>query len=197
MTQVSKEAQGASRRARAVPDEGAGWLDRFYTAQRDPLCGYLRRKYGAGPPEPEDVVHQAFAKLAQLGAAAVKGLEFPRAFLFRVAENLLIREKRRARTRARHANVVLASIGGEEPLDLDPESVLVLRQDLAVIEEVIRGMPERRRCCFLMHRMEELSFAEIGRRLSISATAVTGHVERALADIEEALDERGASERAR
>ena len=168
-------------------DEERGWLARFYATQRASLCAYLRRKYGPGPPDPEDVVHQAFAKLAQLGEARVEALEFPRAFLFRVAENILILEKRRARTHARHANAIFSASGGEEPLDFDPESVLVLREELAVIEATLRAMPERRRHCFLMHRMDGLSLAEIGRRLSISGTAVANQVERAIADIEAAL----------
>jgi RNA polymerase sigma factor (sigma-70 family) len=189
LTQAPTHAKGAERAPRRASDEESGWLARFYAAQRGPLCGYLRRKYGAGPPDPADVTHQAFAKLAQMGEAAVKGLEFPRAFLFRVAENLLIREKRRTRAQTHQSNVIFALVGSEEALDSDPESVLVMREELAVIEETIRSMPERRRRCFLMHRMEELSFAEVGRRLFISATAAANHVERALADIEAALAE--------
>lgn len=185
------DADGDATGAPAPDARGPGpgrplrWLSQLYAAHKNALESHLRRKYGPGPPEPEDVVQQTFTRLATLSEASVAKVDFPKSFLFRAAENVLISEKRRARTRDAHAANTRAS--GDAGFDFDPERVFVSRAELALIGETIQNMPERRRACFVMHRMEELSFAEIGRRLGISAPAVAAHVERGLADIESAL----------
>lgn len=162
------------------------WLNEVYRSHRGALCAYLRRKYGDGPPEPEDVVQQAFTRIAKLDWSLLQAITHPKAFLFRTAEHVLIDEKRREIIRRRHATETRAGIFAEQGSGLNPEAVLAVKDELALIADTLRAMPERRRLCFLMHRMDELSCAEIGRRLNISATAVRKHVERALADIEDA-----------
>ncbi len=190
MKPALQEIDGAGTR-KATQRSGplTRWLATLYDAHRASLCAHLRRKYGEGPPEPEDVVQQAFARIAKLDWPLLQAITHPKAFLFRTAEHVLIDEKRREITRRRHAIETRAGIFIDHGCDLNPENVLVKRDELALIERTIRAMPERRRVCFLMHRMDELSCAEIARRLGISGTAVRGHVERALADIEAAVDE--------
>lgn len=161
------------------------WLLELYHCHRRALARYLQRKYGSGPPEPDDIAQDAFAKLAAMGDDEHRAIDNPRAFLFRVAENLVISAKRRARIARSYATEVNYLERGSS--ELTPERVLTAKDQLDVVERAIRAMPERRRRCFIMHRYDELSLTEIAHRCGISANGVKGHVERALRDISEAL----------
>ncbi|MGE5502716.1 MAG: RNA polymerase sigma factor, partial [Ignavibacteriales bacterium] len=61
------------------------------------LVGYARRTFGAGPPEPEDIVQATFARFAALPANTE--VANPRAFLFRTAHNIGV-DAQRSRIRA-------------------------------------------------------------------------------------------------
>ena len=65
----------------------------LYASYRSELCSYLRRKFGAGRPEAEDVVHQAFTSFAALHEPAL--VQNPRAYLYRASYHILIDERRR------------------------------------------------------------------------------------------------------
>jgi RNA polymerase sigma factor (sigma-70 family) len=184
------DAGGAASQGEVRPI--ARWLSILYRNQRDAVCGYLRRKYGSGPPEPEDVVQQAFARLAKLDWVAMQAIVKPRSFLYRTAENILISERRRELVRARH--MVEDGTGLADIADSDPPAdvMLVARDELSAIEAAIRLMPERRRAALLLHRIDGCSIAEIGRQLGISAPGARKHIEKALADIEAAVAAREA-----
>jgi RNA polymerase sigma-70 factor (ECF subfamily) len=170
-----------------ISREPPRWLIALYQDHSASLCRFLRRKYGAGPPEPEDIVHEAFSRLATLSPFLVAQIEFPKAFLYRTAENLLNTERRKRAIRAAHAMDArfLEPVGS----DCTPERILLAKADLDLVEALLRAMPEKRRLCFLMHRFEELSFVDIGRRMGMTPNGAKKHVLRAMADIAAALDQ--------
>jgi RNA polymerase sigma factor (sigma-70 family) len=173
----------------ARPDERRSpprWLITIYNEHAAGLCRFLRRKYGSGPPEPEDIMHEAFSRLAALPADVAEHVEYPKAFLYRTAENLLNTERRKRAVRIAHVAEISFTESGRS--DCTPERVLLAKGQLDIAESVLRRMPERRRRCFLMHRFDELSFAEIGRRLGMTPNGAKGHVERAMAEIVRALE---------
>jgi DNA-directed RNA polymerase specialized sigma24 family protein len=67
-------------------------LDRIYRQHWDEICRYVRRSFGAGPPDPEDVAQAAFARFAALDVEVQ--VANPRAFLFRTAHNIAIDARR-------------------------------------------------------------------------------------------------------
>lgn len=168
----------------------ARWLRTLAHSYCERCVAYLRHKYGAGPPDPEDCAQQALVQLAKLDWSVIASITSPKSFFYRAAENILISQKRRDATRKRHALEIRSGLpdGGGEGAYFDPQRVLVGREALAVIEQAIRAMPQRRQQCFIMHRFEELSFAEIARRLDVSETTARCHVENGLRDIKQAID---------
>jgi RNA polymerase sigma factor (sigma-70 family) len=180
-------AEDTARSEAVAPNLLTRSLQTLYSAHRDGLTRYLRGKYGAGPPDPEDVVQQAFVQMARLDRTAIEAIVAPKSFLYRTAEHILIDEKRRYVHRERHASAVQAGIFSPEGSDFNPENVIVARDELAIIEKAIRAMSYKRRTAFLMHRIEGLSFAEIGRRMGIAAPVARHHVEKALIDIQRAV----------
>tara|TARA_Y100000780_G_scaffold177509_1_gene162744 strand:- start:270 stop:959 length:690 start_codon:yes stop_codon:yes gene_type:complete len=62
----------------------------FYREQWRGLCAFLRKTYGAGPPEPEDVAQDAFFQLANMKCR--EHIENPKAFLYKISINLMLRK---------------------------------------------------------------------------------------------------------
>ncbi|MEM0952850.1 MAG: sigma-70 family RNA polymerase sigma factor [Pseudomonadota bacterium] len=170
----------------AMPPSQHRWVDELYRRHAGNLLGYIRKLVGGGPPDPQDIVHAAFEKLASLdGPERVKN---PHAFLWRTAQNILSSESRSASVRTRHvANVtdVFYTDGGNQ---VDPERVLLANRELTAIVRALETMPKKRRTVFLLSRVEGLSLIEISKQLGISRPAVSKRLLLALQDLRRAVD---------
>jgi len=157
----------------APSEPGLAALYRRHWAE---LVAYARRTFGAGPPEPEDIVQATFARFAALPENAE--VANPRAFLFRTAHNIGV-DAHRSQTRATHAasDPQLTNDGR----DFSPEDVLVSRDELARLEAALAALRPRQRTALLMHRLDGLSFAEIGRRMGVSPSGARKLVEQGFA----------------
>lgn len=151
------------------------------------LCIYVRRSFGAGPPEPEDVAQAAFTRYA---AVQDKGsVENPRAFLYATARNIVIDHHRHARTADTYARDIGAYAEHEGVTEISPERVLLGKERLNRLLAFLGRMPERRRRVVLLNRMEGLSVAEVADRFGISEEAARKQIVRAVADCLAHLDD--------
>lgn len=173
-------AAGRSKRSGA---DGRAVVADAYRFYWDGLCRYIQRTFGSGPPEPEDVAQAAFTQFAALEDPAA--IANPKAFLYRSARNFVVDQHRRQRVRARYAQNELNE--AETPADFDAARVLESRERLALIEAVIRQMPERQRMVLVMNRIDGLSYAEVARRSGMSETNVKRLVVKAVIECQRAL----------
>lgn len=164
-----------------------------YAREWRDLCAFLRARFGPGPPDCEDVAQQAFFKLGEQTAA--RQLESPRAFVFRIAINLM----HDARRQLRRASAALGDSAGLAA-DEDPglERALIAKQQVRLLRKVLAGLPERHRQYLTANRMDGLSFAEIARRHGVSESLVRKTVDEAAAVCQRAvargtIDYRGLS----
>lgn len=159
-----------------------GGLDLLYTRHWGELCQYIRKHFGTGPPDPEDVAQETFIKYAAIENR--EAIVNPRAYLFRTAHNVLIDESRRlALRRASARDCEISSICD----DRTPERVLVGRERMQVLARALHAMPSQRRRSFLRNRLHGLSAAAIARETGYSESAVKKHIELALTELEIAL----------
>ena len=80
-----RAADGAPSGATETDPARRRHIDRLYREHWRPLCARLRRVFGNGPPDPEDLAQTAFQKLIeQDGLATIRN---PGGFLFTVAIN--------------------------------------------------------------------------------------------------------------
>lgn len=159
-------------------DDDAGNLGWLYRRHWHELVRYVRRSFGEGPPEPEDVAQTAFTHFSALARPEV--VENPRAFLFQAARNILIDEHRRAKVRRAAVETGLLEQLHESSDDHDPERVIAARLQLEQLESALMRLPERMRSALTMHRIDELSYVEIARRLGVSQTEAKRLVAKAL-----------------
>ena len=137
----------------------------------------IRKQYGAGPPDPEDVVHSAFTNFAALpGDVEIKN---ERAFLFRTAHNIALDGKRRKKIQDRFVESETTETEAALNADFSPERVFLGKEEFRLVEEAIKALPSKDRRLFLMHRVDELSYAEISRREGYSESGVRLAVSRA------------------
>lgn len=163
-------------------------LSSFYAEHIHKLIASLRRMFGNGPPEPEDVAQQAFEKLMQRpDRDDIRDLK---AFLWRTARNTYLNGLDREHTRTRYDFEVEQLYFPSRGDNSTPETVLEVRQELNAINDALRHMPEKRRHAFLLHKVEGLSVSEVARRLKISRTPAQKHIARAAHDIEMHLAEK-------
>src|SRR5689334_18562274 len=67
----------------------------LYTEHWAELCAYLKRTFGAGPPDPEDIAQAAFVRFARIEHQ--EKIENPGAYLQRIAHNIAVSELRKSR----------------------------------------------------------------------------------------------------
>ena len=145
------------------------------------LSATIRKMYGDGPPDPDDVAQEAFRRVIERGnLSSIKNLK---AFIWRIARNLVLKEREVRQARSRYDFEVEQIYFPLKDDNSTPERIISAREQLTLINEVLSQMPEKRRRALVLHRIEGLSVAEVGRRLGIGRTAAAKHVARAVAEL--------------
>lgn len=158
-----------------------GELGRALIEKRSRLQSIARR---AGGQEDEDIVQDAFLRVIERSRRE----DIPKLdnFLAHVVRCFTIDHLRR---RAARAPVTWGRLE-EDAVDTvsDPERGLMGAQRLTRVIAVIEAMPPRRREVFLLHRIEELTYAQIARRIGVSMKAVEKHMHLAMRQLSDADD---------
>ncbi|HEY7773367.1 MAG TPA: RNA polymerase sigma factor [Marinagarivorans sp.] len=153
----------------------------WYRDHREELVAYAIKHFRLSADCADDIVQAVYLRMQNTQT----DIQNRRVYAFRVTHNLCIDLKRKEKSKAAIDDHV--SQHGQLTDDICPERTTSARQLLAKLNSVIWRMPERRRKLFTMHRFQELSFAEIGRRTGLSESAVRKHVAKALAECQNAL----------
>lgn len=109
-------------------------------------------------------------------------VEQPRAFLFRVAQNVVTDQYRREKVRQFDFRISTDQVQTASFLP-SQEQALSDKQDLSLVQAAILELPPRCREVFFLSRFEDLSNIAIAERLKISLSMVEKHIARAMQDI--------------
>lgn len=109
----------------------------------------------------------------------------PRAFLFKIAANLVIDLQRKRQRDARAGMGTYAAdidtysevIASSDPMQDDQ---LISRETTQRVLEAIEILPPKTKRVFMLHRFEGLSHSEIARSLSVTTKTVEYHMAQAL-----------------
>ncbi|WP_368671749.1 RNA polymerase sigma factor [Lewinella sp. W8] len=126
-----------------------------------------------------DLVQDAFLKLYENCSKVIP--EAAKAWLFRVAENLFLKQIRRTVVAEKYTD--WASHRTEDAPS--PEAVLEEKEFHEQLMGAIANLPEGAREVFLLNRMDGLKYREIAELLDISQKAVEKRMHRALTTLRE------------
>lgn len=170
--------------ARPADLEARSRLVELYRYHWNELCHYVRTAFGAGPPGPDDVAQSAFIQLA--GHPDPASIRNPRGYLYSIARNIVIDQRRREKTHRRYAQEAL--IERTAALDeCDGERTMLERERQEILHAVIARLPQPHRRLLIEHRVHNLSYAEISRRHRLPQTTVKRLIAAAVEDCLDAL----------
>ncbi|CAM3196640.1 RNA polymerase subunit sigma-70 [Sphingomonas antarctica] len=152
---------------------------------RPALARFLAAR-GAQAAEAEDLLQDLYLKL---GEATIGPVAEPRAYLYRMANNLMLDLRRSAARRAgREEAWTDAGLGAQRDMDPQPsaEDALLARERLTVVTNVLAALPERTRDVFRRYRLGGEPQKDIAADLAISVSAVEKHLQRAYRAVVEA-----------
>lgn len=152
---------------------------------------------GASSHEAEDILQDVQVKL--LGETTGPVAQ-PRAYLYKMTNNHFLVHRRTAERRARREEDWVGMHGSGSEMDDQPsiETELVAKQQVAILQHVLDGMPDRTRFIFRRFRIDGEQQSRIAVELGISVSAVEKHLARAYKEISAArqrFDEDATSRR--
>jgi RNA polymerase sigma factor (sigma-70 family) len=154
----------------AHADEMQAWMVAYGPALRR----YFEKRVGRA--EAEDLVQDVFVAMQVRGA-----LDEPEKvdrYLFRVAAHILARRRQRPGWNwAAHAE--LGDIDAP-PDEISPERILIANERLARLMQALDALPPRMAEAFVLHRFDEMTYAEIARRMGVSVRTVESFIARAV-----------------
>ena len=165
MDKIDRDHSGGLLRAALIEHRAA--LLRYFIARRVP------------PDEAEDILQDLVVKLESHASGPVAE---PRAYLYRMAENLLLdRIRSEGRRRGREKAWVGAQSGASLDADDRPsaEQALIARERLTLVSAALAALPERTLFVFRRYRIDGMPQRQIAAELGISLSAVEKHLQKA------------------
>ncbi|WP_196895440.1 RNA polymerase sigma factor [Aureivirga marina] len=153
----------------------------LYTKYSKDVYHFMYYKTGS-KDNAEDLLQEAFVRLWK--NCEKVSYEKAKSFLFTVASNLFLNEKK-------HEKVVLKyreSQNVSESRDNDtPENLLRQKEFQQKLNDAIASLSEKQREVFLLSRIDKKTYAEIAEMLGISVKAVEKRMHKALSVLREKI----------
>ena len=142
---------------------------------RTPLVNFLYRMVRDAATA-EDLAQEVFLRVYRARKKYSPSAKFT-TWLFRIATNLALNSLRDGRHR--QLEVSLDAPAEEDQAPLDPPSrdvgadqILIERERAERIRRAVLSLPEKQRAAVLLHKYQEMDYAEIGRVLDCSESAL-------------------------
>jgi RNA polymerase sigma-70 factor (ECF subfamily) len=164
-------------------------LEALYRLHSKDLLRFLIARTGDAT-EAEDIVQEIWIRLQRISGVPVTS---GRAYLFRMAQNLVVDRIREKQRRIRREQLWLSEHGlrtvAGESVDptLSAEDAIIEREETDRLAGAIEEMPEGARRVFELHKREGLSHAEVAMKLGISKSGVEKHMAVAMKYVRRAL----------
>lgn len=155
-----------------------GVLHREFASLRTELERFLQSR-GMSAEDAEDLLQDLYIGLDKVDQEAIRE---PKAYLYRMANNLAHDRRRNEASRKRREGAWIAlhaDTGANVDASWNTEELLQARDLLRRVETTLNRLPDRTALIFRLHRMEGESQKGIAEALGISLSAVEKHLQRA------------------
>lgn len=153
------------------------WYERYGVELYRALCRAVRNSDLA-----QEISQETFLKMAVKLSRSDDGMIInnPRAFLYKIAYNEIYSRHKRQKLE-RHLNEIFAHTEYEFQEDITPEKIVLGKEQLEMVNDIIHQLPSKQKKAFLLSRAGNLTHAQIANDLGIKKTSVKQHIVRALA----------------
>lgn len=162
-------------------------LRALFQAHADTVRRRLRKVFGDGPPEPDDLVQVAFEKIAARGG--VDDIDNPAAFLFRAAVNHGLNQIERRKTARRHVEATLADLVGPIVEEITPETVFSERERLARLQRALSELTPKQKTIVARARLAGETYAQIRTATGWSEADISRQLKAAIAVLQAAVED--------
>lgn len=155
-------------------------LDDLYRSCWAELCGWLRWRFGPGPPEPEDVAQTAFRRMSEIRDLST--VRDTRAFLYTVAARAAVSGYRSRGVTQKFIDHELHEHGLAVE-EITPERVFLGRERLRAVEQGLAKLTKREREIVFRCRVLGQTYAQISLETGWSLASISRHLQAALITI--------------
>ncbi len=148
-------------------------MEKYYRQLVQYLTVRLRDRHMA-----TDVAHDAYVRVLDGGRGSAA--EFPQAYLYRTALNILVDVQRRSAVRQSESLDDIEPQAQAANQFLSPQDSLYLRQRVELVERALGELPFRCREAFLLRKLDGMAHHEIASRMGISKVMVEKHIVNAM-----------------
>lgn len=183
-----RRRSGPSTPASSSVANGAA-LDALYRSFFGPLSGSIRKAFGAGPPDPDDVAQAAFAKYAAI--EDVERIRDPKAFLFMTARNIILDHKRKTK---RNDAYVADQLSYDPEFHLEtitPERVLEEKERFEILIAAMKELPRKQQIVLTMNRLHGKTYEQIVKETGWSLGDISRSLNAGKAALRDALEKSG------
>lgn len=148
-------------------------LQDAFAEHREALLGFIHKRLH-DPQLADDILHDLYLKVQSQSADTA--IDYPKAYLYRMANNLIVDTLRR--------NVKNVEVGEafeqEQKHEISPERQLEQAQQLHIVTQAINELPEKTREVFRLQRLQQVEKAQVASQMGISVNMVEKHLRRAV-----------------
>lgn len=151
-------------------------LEAVFLNSRATLLRFLAAR-GAGD-DAEDLLQELWMKASSAQTGPIAN---PLAYLYRMADNLMLDRRREAQRRIRRDDAWNDASSGSAGISEQPsaERVLIARERMRIVDQALDALGERSAAIFRSHRIEGVPQRDIAERMGISLSAVEKHLQKA------------------
>ena len=164
-----------------VPDETREGFFELFQMDNSALYRFLSRHLESRE-DVADMAQEVYLRVSRKNAKTA--IQYPRAYVFKTASNLLKERARKNSVRKTNHHVTDIELVSNAP---SPEEVVQSRQALKIIEKSLKKLRPESRRAFALHRFDGLSYEKIAIEMSISKSMVKHHICQVLFQCRKAL----------
>lgn len=161
-----------------------GWVTRIVQRNDRDLKRYLSLRI-SNQAEVDDVAQEIYLRLLRIERTDL--IRSPEALLFRVASNAVCEWRLLARNRMPHGST---DLDGLESAEAEPAALVWRAEITDALHGALARLAPKCRAAVVLHRREQLTYAEVGASLGISPTMVKKYLSQGVAICREYLRER-------
>ena len=163
-------------------DKRRDFFERIFKERYHSVYSFFLKRLGSSE-DAADASQEAFMRMVRHNGAI--SLKSPDSYLFSVARNLATDMLRSRAVRSKYTDA--ADVEAQPSTAPLQDAALETRNRQKLLQKALSELSPRCREVFILHRLDNLTYKKIGKRLGISPRTVENHLARAILHLRKSL----------